>query len=85
MIKLILKRFPSVTELKCKTTVFSARIEYLRGNADWTALLWLLNISPPGAPWRGGGETYLLLSGSSSFIHLVIKRIIVNLFLNKPN
>ena len=36
MIKLILKRFPSVTELKCKTTMFSARIEYLRGNADWT-------------------------------------------------
>ena len=34
---------------------------------------------------RGGGETYLLLSGFSSFIHLVIKRIIVNLFLNKPN
>ena len=82
MIKQILKRFLSVTELKCKTTKFSDWIEYLWGNADST--LWLLNISSPGAT-REGGETYLLRSGSSSFIHLVIKRIIVNLFLNKPN
>ena len=43
------------------------------------------HFNPGGTEGGGGWETYLLLSGPSSFIHLVIKRIIVNLFLNKPH
>ena len=72
MIKLILKRFPSVTELKCKTTVFSARIEYLRGNADWTvencSSLVIEHFNPGGA--LAGGERPTCYSAASlpSFI-----------------